>query len=108
MSYGSNEVVLAQEAGFREKITLEIANIAAELVAAGDMSREKAIEDATKYMRYQQEADRDVTGVIETLEEAQRPIPSRPVSSDQVRAIAIELMDAARDAAESLYPKYTA
>ncbi len=102
MSYGSNEVVLAQEDEFREKIALEIANIAAELVAAGDMSRERAIKVATEYMRIQQEADIDEAGVIEILEEAQRPMPSRPVSSGQVNAIAIELMDDARDAAWSL------
>jgi hypothetical protein len=93
MGYGSNEAVRDAEDDFREKIAQAIAENAAELVAAGDMTRDKAIKAATDHQRYMQEAASDVTGTVKTLEEAQRPVPSRKVSTSQVKAIAEELID---------------
>jgi len=66
---------------------------AAELVAARDMSREAAIAAAVEHQRYCQEAERDPTGTIATLEEAQRIQPSREISEKQIKAIAEELME---------------
>ena len=100
MGHGSNEAVRDAEEDFREKISQEIAKNAAELVAAGDMARAEAIKAATDHQRYMQEAVSDETGTVETLKEAQRPVPSRKVSAHQVKAIAEELIDHAREAAD--------
>ena len=99
MGYGSNEGVSDAEESFREEIAQEIAKIAGELVAAGDMARPEAIKAATDHQRYMQEAVSDGTGTVETLKEAQRPVPSREVPAHQVKAIAEELIDHAREAA---------
>jgi len=101
MSYGSNEAAEEAEDEYREQIAQEIATNAAELVAARDMTREEAIEVATGHQRHLREADGDITGVIETLDEAQRPVPSCQIHENQVKAIARELIDDARDAARN-------
>lgn len=102
MGYGSSEAVKNAEEDHREKIAEEIAKNAAELVAAGDMEKDGAIKKATVHQRYMQEDVSDDTGIVETQEEAQRPVPSRKVSAGDVKAIAEDLMDEARDAADYL------
>lgn len=99
MGYGSNEAVSDAEEDFREEISQAIAENAAELVASGDMSRDEAIKVATKHQRYMQDAACDETGTVETLKEAQRPVPSHKVPEHQVKAIAEQLIDQAREAA---------
>lgn len=102
MSYGSTIAVEDAEDEWREETARAIAMHAAELVAARDMTREAAITAAVEHQRYRQEAERDPTGTVATLDEAQRPQPSRSISERQIRAIADELMEQARDAADSL------
>lgn len=102
MSYGSNIAVEDAEDEWREEMALLIARHAAELVAARDMPREAAISAAIEHQRYCQEAERDSTGTVATLDEAQRPQPSRSISEKQIRAIADELMEQARDAVDEL------
>jgi len=93
MSCGSSEAVEDAEDEYREVVAGLIARHAAELVAARDMSREAAIAAAVEHQRYCQEAERDPTGTIATLEEAQRIQPSREISEKQIKAIAEELME---------------
>lgn len=102
MSYGSNIAVEDAEDEYREETARLIAMHAAELVAARDMTRDAAITAAVEHQRYCQEVERDPTGTVATLDEAQRPQPSRSVSEKQIRAIADELMEQARDAVDSL------
>lgn len=102
MSYGSTIAVEDAEYEHREAVAHAIAMYAAELVAAKDMSRDRAIEAAVKYQRYCQEAERDPTSTIATLEEAQRIQPSRKISKKQIQAITEELMEKARDAVDGL------
>ena len=102
MSYGSNIAVEDAEDEYREETARLIAMHAAELVAARDMTRDAAITAAAEHQRYCQEAELDPTGTVATLDEAQRPQPSRSVSEKQIRAIADELMEQARDAVDSL------
>jgi len=102
MSYGSNIAVEDAEDEHREETARLIAMHAAELVAARDMTRDAAITAAVEHQRYCQEAERDPTGTVATLDEAQRPQPSRSVSEKQIRAIADELMEQARDAVDEL------
>lgn len=102
MSYGSTIAVEDAQDDWREEMAVLIAKHAAELVAAKDMTREAAISAAVEHQRYCQEAECDPTGTVATLDEAQRPQPSRSVSEKQTRAIADELMEEARDAADEL------
>lgn len=102
MSYGSTIAVSDAEDECREQNAAEIARIAAELVAADDMSRDMALSKAAKYIEYCIKAERDETGVIATLEEAQKPQASRAAPNEQVKKIADELMDKAREKASSL------
>ncbi len=66
------------------------------------MSREEAITTAVEHQRYCQEAERDPTGTIATLERAQKVQPSRNISEKQIIAIAEELMEQARNAVDRL------
>jgi len=100
MSYGSNEAVEAAEDDYREQCAVLIAQTAAKLVAARDMGREEAISVATEWIRAENEADHDETGVSAALVE--HPSASKIVSTPQIKAIAVELMDASREAADSL------
>lgn len=100
MSYGSNEAVEDAEDGYREHCAKLIAQSAAQLVAAGDMGRIEAIEEVTEWLRREGEAEGDVTGVVAI--ENEFPSPSKATSRTQVAAIASELLDAARAAADTL------
>lgn len=80
MSYGSNAAVKDADDADREYCARLIAQHAAALVAAG-MDRRDAIEMAT---------------------EGLRKFLSKASPSDQVAAVAAELLDDARDAADSL------
>lgn len=100
MSSGSNLAVEDGEEKYREELALRIATDAAGLVAARDMDRAEAIHEATEALRRSIEADDDVTGVLATMNSA--PKPSKVASAAQVAAIAQELLDDARDAAETL------
>lgn len=102
MGFGSTTAVEDAEDQFRKEVARLIAEHAAELVGAGDLSREAAIQEATEHQRYCQEIERDETGTVATLEEAQRRKPSCKVSPQQVQAIADDLMEMAYDAADSL------
>ena len=85
MSYGSNIAVEDAEDEYREETARLIAMHAAELVAARDMTRDAAITAAVEHQRYCQEAERDPTGTVATLDEAQRPQPSRSVSDEPIK-----------------------
>lgn len=100
MSYGSNEGVKDAQDAYRAHCARLIAQCAAQLVAARDMSRDDAIEAVTEWLRRDVEAEGDPTGVI-AVENA-FPFPSKVTPPDQVAAIAIELLDAARDASDNL------
>lgn len=66
MSIGSTLAVELAEADYREECAQFIANKAAQLVAARDMSREDAIQAATEELRQEIDAQGDITGVQET------------------------------------------
>lgn len=100
MANGRNDAVEIEEENFREKQAEFIAKTAAALVAAGDETRENAIEKATEFLRDSGQADADLTGTLEA--ELSFPRPSKNAPDAQVREIARELMDAARDAADDL------
>jgi hypothetical protein len=85
---------------FVEACADEIATRAAKLVASRDMDRKDAIKAATEEMRQERAADDDVTGVLGTMIDATKP--SKEIPQAQINAIKAELMDSARDAAESL------
>ena len=100
MGIGSNQAVDDGEAAFKEDCAQLIAHTAAELVASRDTGRREAIEIATAWVRNDQAAQGDPTGVAEVLNKVPR---ARNVSpSEQISAIAAELIDDARDAADSL------
>lgn len=100
MSHGSNEAVNDAEDAYREQCAQLIARTAAELVAARDVGREEAIAMATEWLRNEQAADGDPTGVIAAENAA--PLPSKARPSAQVAAIAAELLEAARDAVDEM------
>ncbi|TCG01100.1 hypothetical protein BZM26_10150 [Paraburkholderia strydomiana] len=100
MSYGSNEAVEDAQDDYRERCANLIAQHAAQLVAARNMGRPEAIEAATEWLRREGEAVGDVTGVAAI--ENEFPVPSKTSPRSQVAAIASELLDAARDAADTL------
>lgn len=100
MSYGSNEAVENAEEDHREECASIIATRAAALVAAGDMSRLDAISALQDWLLREKEASTDPSGVLSI--ENVFPSPSKSASSSQIRAIAFELMDASRDAADCL------
>lgn len=100
MSYGANQAVEDDEDDVRERRALLIAQTAAELVAAGDAGRSEAIEKATEWLRNDQAADGDPTGV--TAVENEEPCASKASPRAQIDAIAAELLEDARDAADSL------
>jgi len=100
MSYGSNEAVEQEEEESREQDAKRIAVDAAELVAAGDMSRSDAVAKVVESLRMAREAEGDETGVLAV--EIDSPSPSKVVKSQQVAAIAADLMEAARAAADTL------
>lgn len=83
-----------------EKNAEVIATRAAMLVASRDMNREDAIEAATEELRQENAASTDETGVLKTMIDAVKP--TKDASKAQIAAIRDELMDAARDAAETL------
>jgi len=100
MSYGANQAVDDAADEYREKYAQLIARIAAELVAARDMGRQEALAQATEWVRNEQEADGDATGVVAI--ENTFPSASKVQPSAQVAAIAIELLEAARNSADTL------
>lgn len=100
MSYGSNEAVEDAEAQYREDRAVEIAGMAAKLVAAGDMGREDAVNKVAEWFRRDSEAQGDVTGTLEV--ENVLPLPSKEASPQQVAVIQSALMDLARDASDSI------
>ena len=85
---------------YLERCAEEIATRAAKLVASRDMGRKEAIQAATEEMRQENAASEDVTGVLGTMIDV--TTPSKAVPQAQVNVIKAELMDAARDAAETL------
>lgn len=100
MGYGSNEGVEDAEDDYRERCAQQIAHHAARLVAARDMERADAIKEITEWMHRESEAAGDVTGTAAI--ENKFPAPSRVAPADQVAAIASQLLDAAREAADTL------
>lgn len=100
MGLGSDVAVESAQDDYREECADWIAQKAAELVAARDMGRDAAIKKAAELLREERDADADVTGVVAV--EIDPIDPSRKVSPGQVAAIKLELMDAARDAADVL------
>lgn len=100
MSIGSNEAVDDATDAYKEQCAQLIARTAAELVAARDVGRDEAIAMATEWVRKEQEAEGDPTGVVAA--ENEFPFASKSSPSAQVAAIAAELLDAARDAADEL------
>jgi hypothetical protein len=100
MSYGSNAAVEDAMGDYREKCAQQIAWYAAELVAARDVGRQEAIKLAAEWLREELTADDDPTGV-NAVDNA-FPFASKDSKSSQVAAIAAELVEAARDAADSL------
>lgn len=85
---------------FKEACALEIATRAAKLVASRDMGRTEAVQAATEEMRQEGAASNDPTGVLGAMIDV--TTPSKEVSQAQIDRIRLELMDAARDAAETL------
>jgi hypothetical protein len=100
MSYGSNGAVEDAEDDYKEQCAQLIAETAAKLVAARDMSRSDAIKAATEWVRRENEAEGDLTQVASI--ENELPEPRLAASLKQVNAIASELLDAAREAADTL------
>ncbi len=100
MSYGANEAVEDAEDEYDESCADLIAQTAAELVAAGDMSRDDAINAAAIWLRQENEADGDETGVAGV--ECQKPTPTTKPPANQVAAIKAELLEAAEAAAASI------
>ncbi|WP_257739416.1 hypothetical protein [Burkholderia glumae] len=100
MSYGANQGVKEDEEEYRDRVANEIAHQAAALVACGDYTRTGAIRVVTEWHREEAAASGDVTGVRSI--ENRFPLPSRSAPKAQVDAIAAELLDAARDAADTL------
>lgn len=100
MGFGSNQAVEDAEDDYKEQCALLIAQTAAKLVAAGDTGRRAAIEKATEWLRNEQVADGDPTGV--TAVENEEPRASKVSPKVQIDVIAAELLDDARDAADSL------
>ena len=80
MGYGSTISVEDAEDQYREEIVHLIAEHAAELVGAGDLSRKSAIQEAVEHQRYCQKVESDETGTVATLEESQRRRASRKIS----------------------------
>lgn len=100
MGMGSTLAVEEAESVYRENCAQLIARYAAEYVAAGDMDRHTAIQTVTEYLRRERLAMNDETGA-QAVENALRP-PSKVAPANQITALAYELMDAARAAAETL------
>lgn len=100
MGIGSSWAVEVDEEKYREALALEIATRAARWVAAGDKTRDQAIADAAEELRQEIEAGNDATGTL-TAELRDDPA-SKGASRQQIEAIRLELMDAAREAAENL------
>ena len=96
MSYGANEAVKDAEDEYLEDCADLIAQKAAELIAAGDMSREDAIDTAVSWLRQEDEAGRDETGVVGV--ECQEPLPSKQAHDKQVAAIKAELIEKVEEA----------
>lgn len=100
MGIGSSWAVELEEEKHREALALQIATRAARWVAAGDKSREQAVADAAEELRQEIEAGNDSTG---TLSAELRDDPaSKGASRQQIEAIRLQLMDAAREAADNL------
>lgn len=100
MSYGSNGAVEDAENDYKEQCAQLIAKTAAALVAARDMPRSDAIKAATDWVRQEIEAVGDVTQVASI--ENEFPEPSLAAPRKQLNAIELALLDAAREAADTL------
>lgn len=85
---------------YKEDCADEIATRAAKLVASRDMGHTEAIQAATEEMRQENAASNDITGVLSTMIDWTNPSKETPQA--QINAIKLKLMDAARDAAETL------
>lgn len=90
--------LLDNEEQYRESLAEAIATQAAQHVAEG-MERVPAIKKSTEQVRQRCEAEADITGVAA----ANLPDmnPSKVISPQQVYQIKQELMDAARNAADT-------
>lgn len=100
MGIGSTIAVQEAEDEFREKCAHLIAQKAAGLVAAGDMGRKEAIQKIAEWIRQEGEAEGDETGTLSI--ENVFPSPSKVAPPNQVAAITFELLEAAREAADTL------
>ena len=100
MGYGSNQGVEDANADYREACAGVIARGAAELVAARDMERQDAIDAMTEWVRRNSEALNNATGMIAV--ENRYPSPSKAVPPAQALVIARELLELARNAADTL------
>lgn len=100
MGYGSNAAVKDAEDEHREQLALQISRGAAALVAAGDMDRTGAIKALTEWHREESAAAGDSTGTASINN--RYPTPSKRAPDAQIAAISTELMDHARDAADSI------
>lgn len=100
MGFESNKAVLAAEEKYREQRANVIAEVAAGLVAAGDMGRDDAIQTAIDWYQSEDAADVDVTGTLAA--EIKHPTPSKAAPPAQIAAIKAELIEAVMDATEGL------
>lgn len=99
MGMGSTLAVEEAEKNYREQCAQTIAWMSAQYVAAGDMDRHTAVPTVAEEVRRQQREINDETGV-EGVNNVLPP-PSKVAPANQVTAIMHELMDAAREAAET-------
>lgn len=100
MGYGANDAVENGDDECREHCAKLIAQNAAQLVAAGDLGRGDAIKGVTDWLRREGEAQADPSGTASI--ENTFPAPSKLAPRHQVAAIAAELLEAARQAADTL------
>lgn len=100
MGFGSNEAVQAAEEEYRKERAKVIAEVAAGLVAAGDMSSDDAIQAAIEWYRKDDAADGDVTGTLAA--ETKLPTPSKAAPPAQIAAIKDRLIEAVMEATEGL------
>lgn len=100
MANGRNDAVEMEEDSYREQCGNVILDIAAKLVAAGDMGRDDAIRAGVEWLRASRAADDDVTGTLAA--NLVFPAPSKEAPAEQVHQIKQELSDKAHEAAEDV------
>lgn len=101
MANGRNDAVEMEQDKYREECGNVILDIAAKLVAAGDMTRQDAIQAGVDWITANREADNDSTGTLAANIEF--PAPSKPSTEEQLYRIKQELNDAAHEAAGDLF-----